>query len=270
MLSFSVFLIPANLSSLILNMSIRWFLQEYKTLDDVGLFALGAKFAAIIAILFINPVQQAFSPYLYEQIDNPEKLKKILSQFTRIFFIVLSIVVLGISVFAREAIMIIATKSFYGRQNVTFVLSISYLFLGLASIIVQGINLVKKTWIITVIWIFSSFINVLLNFWLVPLYGRMGAATATMISVFVICLCYFITVAKVYPVKFNYMALLSVLILTIIFNYIGSFINLGIIESVLLKSLLLCSYVGILFLLKIINSEEIIFFKALWRNRIKP
>jgi len=261
MLSFAVFLIPANLSALILNMSNRWFLQEYQTLGDVGLYSLGAKFASVIPMLFIEPVKQAFSPYLYEQIENPEKLKKTLSEFSRLFFIGLSIVVVGISMLTREAIMIIADKSFYGSQNVTFILSVSFLFLGLAGIIVQGIQVVKKTWIITVIWIFSSFVNVLLNFWLVPLYGRMGAATATMISVIIICICYFIAIAKVYPVKFNYFAFIIVVFLTIIFNYFSSSIDYGIVVSVFIKLLLLGCYVGSLFLFKIVNKEEIMSIK---------
>lgn len=263
MLSFSVFLIPANLSALILNMSNRWFLQEYQTIGDVGLYSLGAKFASIIPMLFIEPVKQAFSPYLYEQIDNPEKLKKTLSNFSRLFFIGLSIVVLGISLLSREAIMIIADKSFYGSQNVTFILSVSFLFLGMAGIIVQGIQVVKKTWIITIIWISSSLVNVSLNFWLVPLYGRIGAATATLISVIFICILYFIAVAKIYPVKFNYSIFAIVLILTVIVNYIGSLINTGIVLSILLKFLLMGAYIGSLFLFKIIKNEEILFFKRL-------
>lgn len=266
MLSFSVFLIPANLSGLILNMSNRWFLQEYQTIDDVGLYSLGAKFSAIIPMLFTEPVKQAFSPYLYQQIDNKEKLKKTLSDFTRLFFIGLSIVVLGISLMTREAILIIADKSFYGSQNVTFILSISFLFLGLAGIIVLGIQVTKKTWIVTIIWIFSSLINIILNFWLIPLYGRMGAATATLISVIIICICYFIAVAKVYPVKFNYLTFVIVLFLTVIFNYIGSLINYEIVINILLKFMLLCGYIGSLFLFKIINNEEILFLKRTIRE----
>jgi O-antigen/teichoic acid export membrane protein len=266
MLSFSVFLIPANLSALILHMSNRWFLQEYQTIDDVGLFSLGAKFASIIPMLFTEPVKQAFSPYLYEQIDNPEKLKKSLSDFSRIFLIGLSIVVLGISMMTRETIMIIADKSFYGSQNVTFILSISFLFLGLSGIIVQGIQVVKKTWIITIIWIFSAAINILLNFWLVPLYGRMGAAIATLISVIIICSGYFIAVAKVFPVKFHYSTFAIVISLTFVFNFASSFINNGIIVSILLKLLLLGGYIGSIFLFKIINKEEIFFLKELIRK----
>ncbi len=269
MLSFSIFLIPANLSSLILNMSNRWFLQEYQTIEDVGLFSLGAKFASIIPMLFTEPVKQAFSPYIYEQIDNPEKLKKTLSEFTRIFFIGLSVVVLGISLLTREAIIIIADKSFYGSQNVTFILSISFLFLGLAGIIVQGIQIVKKTWIITVIWVFSAAINVLLNFLLVPTYGRMGAATATMISVIIICICYFIAVAKVYPVRFDYSSFIFIILLAFLFNYVGSLINLGVSISILIKLLLMGGYIWSLFLLKIITKKEILFIKELISKSIK-
>lgn len=263
MLSFSVFLIPANLSSLILNLSNRWFLQEYQSIGAVGLYSLGAKFASIIPLLFTEPVKQAFAPFLYEQIDRPETLKKSLSDFSRLFFIGLSTVVLTVSMFSREVILIIADKSYYGSQNVTFVLSVSFLFLGLSGIIVQGIQVVRKTWIISIIWVFASIINIGLNFWLVPLYGRMGAAYATLISVIIICICYFIAVAKIYPVKFNYKSFIKILVLTIIFNYGSSLVNSSVLVSFFIKLLLLVGYIALLFLLKIIRKEEIVFFKEL-------
>jgi len=218
MLTFSVFLIPSALSALILNMSNRYFLQEYQTLDDVGLFSLGAKLAGIIPFLFTEPVKKAFGPYLFEQIDTPETCKKTLADFTRFFTAGLAFVTLFISLFSREVIMVMSDQSYSGSYTIVFVLSVSYWFLGLAGIIVMGIHITKKTWIVTLIWPVSAIINILLNIWLIPQYNRMGAAWATLISVIFINISYFYALHRVYPVKFDYINFLKVLVLLLACN----------------------------------------------------
>lgn len=238
MLGFSVFLIPAILSGLILNMSNRYFLQEYQSLEDVGLYSLGAKLASIIPFLFTEPVKKAFGPFLFEQIDTPQKCKKTLADFSRIFLAGLSIIALSISLFSREFIMLMSDESYSGSHNIVFVLSISFLFLGLAGIVVMGIHITRKTWIITMIWPISAIANILFNIWLIPIYGRMGAAYATMFSVIVINISYLFALHRVYPVKFEYVSFLKILILLVMFNYAGSFVILNIIPSILIKGLL--------------------------------
>lgn len=269
MLAFSVFLIPPNLSALILNMSNRYFLQEYQTLDDVGLYSLGAKLAGIIPFLFTEPVKKAFGPFLYEQIDNPQQCKKILADFSRIFLAGLSVVALSVSLFSRELIMVMSDQSYAGSHNIVFVLSVSYLFLGLAGIVVLGIHITKKTWIITAIWPVSAITNVLLNIWLIPVYGRMGAAFATLLSVVVINISYLYALQRVYPVKFEYISFLKILLLLIVFNYTGSFVAFGIIPSIMLKAVLLILFCIVIYFSGVFSKDELLGVKKFLRSKRK-
>ena len=270
MLGFSIFIIPANLSALILNMSNRYFLDLYQGLDDVGLFSLGAKIAAVIPFLFTEPIKKAFSPYLFELVENPKECKILLAKFLKHFLIGLSIVALSFSLFSRELIMLMADELFHGSHNVVFLLSISYIFLGASGIIVLGIHITKKTWIISVIFFISAIINVFLNIWLIPLHGRMGAAAATLISVIIINLLYLYSLKRVYPVDFKYFEFIKILALVVLFNYMGSFIEFGIIISVVLKLGIIISFIVVLYLLGVISKYEIeqtkLFFSKLKSN----
>jgi O-antigen/teichoic acid export membrane protein len=257
MLSFSVFLIPSGLSALVLNMSNRYFLQEYQTLDDVGLYSLGAKLAGIIPFLFTEPVKKAFGPHLYELIDNPVKCKKILADFSRLFFAGLSFVALAVSLYSRELVMIMSDQSYAGSHSIVFILSVSYLFLGLAGIIVTGIHITKKTWIITMIWPVSALANILFNIWLIPEYGRMGAAFATMLSVIVINLSYFYALYRVYPVKFDYISFGKILILLLIFNYLGSLVILGLISAIIIKTIILATFIAVIYFSGVFKKDEL-------------
>lgn len=257
MFGFSVFLIPVDLSGLVLNMSNRYFLQEFQTLTDVGMYSLGAKLAGIIPFLFTEPVKNAFGPYLYEKIDNTEECKKLLADFSRMFFAGLSVVALFISLFAREAIMIMADSAFSGSHSNVFILSVSYLFLGLSGIVVLGIHITRKTWIVTIIWPISAIANIAFNVWLIPEYAQLGAAIATLLSVLVINMLYFFALSRVYPLKFEYLAFIKILFVLIVFNYIGSLIVLPIILGVLFKTLLLMSYLLVLVYIGVFNPNEL-------------
>lgn len=268
MLGFSVFLIPSNLSSLVLNMSNRFFLSEYQNLDDVGLFSLGAKIAAVIPLLITEPVKKAFTPHIFELADEPDKCKKVLSDFIRLFFAGLSVFVLAISVFATDLIAIMASKSFQGSSNVVFILAFSKLLLGLAALIVLAIHITRKTWIVTIIWVASSFVNVALNIWLIPEYGRMGAAYATMLSILFILIMYIIAAHKVFPLVIPYFSLIKVLAVLVLFNYLGTLVQFGLITNILLKVVLTVSYAFIILVFTgVITNEERNKFRMMLKKR---
>ena len=258
MLSFSIFLIPSNLSSIILNMSNRFFLSEYQSFEDVGLFSLGVKIAAVIPILITEPVKNAFIPYIFDIADQPNKCKAFLSDVIRLFFTGISIFVLIISIFANDLVSLMASDSFQGSSSVVFILSFSNLLLGTAAIVVLAIHITKKTWVVTLIWLFSSLLNIVLNILLIPTYGKMGAAYATLLSILFILIFYIIAAQKLFPLIIPYKSMLKFVFLLISFNYLGEYIAFDIWINIFLKTCFVLLYVAtILYFTRIIKKEEI-------------
>ena len=258
MLSFSIFLIPSNLSSLILNMSNRFFLSEYQSFEDVGLFSLGVKIAAVIPILITEPVKKAFIPYIFDLADQPHKCTALLSDMIRLFFTGISIFVLIISIFANDLVYLMASDSFQGSSSVVFIMSFSNLLLGTAAIVVLAIHITKKTWIVTLIWVFSSLLNIVLNILLIPAYGKMGAAFATLLSILFILIFYIIASKKVFPLTIPYRSMLKVGFLLISFNYMGRYITFDIWTNIFLKTCFVLMYITIvIYFTRIIKKEEI-------------
>ncbi|MCB5257638.1 MAG: oligosaccharide flippase family protein [Candidatus Cloacimonadaceae bacterium] len=256
MLAFSIFLVPSNISSFILNYSNRYFLSAYMDLKEVGLYSLGAKLAAVIPFLFTEPVKMAFSPYIYNIIDDPQKCKQQVADFSRIFFVGLAIVATLISLFAKEAIAIIASTNYSGSHSIVFFLSFSYLFMGLAGIIVNCIHISLKTWIVTLVWIFSAVINIVLNVLLIPKYGRMGASIATMISSLLIVILYFVAVHFVYPVNFSYSKFIYLSILTVTINIIAQYVDRYFNYALIIKIFLFISYIILIIVSNYFSKEE--------------
>jgi len=149
MLTYSVPLIPLQVASFVLALSNRYFLQEYRSLEEVGLFSLGYRFASILPLFAIEPLK-AFGPHIFSMVDEPEKCKQTLANFTRYFCAGSCLVALGIGMFSREVIQIMSDSAYHSAHRIVFVLCLSYVFYGLNSLTGFAINIVKRNWLIAV------------------------------------------------------------------------------------------------------------------------
>jgi len=243
MLALSIPLIPLQLASFILTMADRFFLQEYRTLDEVGLYSLGYKFASIMPFLVIEPFK-AFGPHLFNLIDQPQKCKQTLADFTRYYMAGSVFFALAIAMFSREVIMIMSTPEYYDAYRVVFLLCLSYVFYGLTSLTGYAINIVKKNWIIGLSWLIGAGINVGLNFLLIPDYGMMGAAVATILSYAIVAIGRLIIIKRVYPVSFDYLAFIGVVIAGCLVYAVSTMAHVGLALAVIAKVVLLVLFVG--------------------------
>ncbi len=247
MLALSIPLIPLQLASFILTMADRFFLQEYRTLEEVGLYSLAYKFASIMPFLVIEPFK-AFGPHLFSLIDQPEKCKRTLADFTRYYMAGSVLFALVIAMFSREVIMLMSTAEYYDAHRVVFLLCLSYVFYGLTSLTGYAINIVKKNWIIGLSWLIGAALNVGLNFILIPAYGMVGAAVATIASYLVVALGRLIIIRRVYPVPFAYGAFIGVVIAGTIVYTASTCLHFTPAVSVIGKTILLALFaVGIVY-----------------------
>ncbi|UCD17186.1 MAG: polysaccharide biosynthesis C-terminal domain-containing protein [Candidatus Zixiibacteriota bacterium] len=255
MLHFSVPLIPLQLASFILTMADRFFLQEYRTLDEVGLYSLGYKFAAIMPLLVIEPFR-AFGPHIFSLIDTPEECKRTLADFSRYYLAGSLFFALAISMFSREVIMVMSDHSYHEGYRVVFLLCLSYVFYGLNSLTGYAINIVKKNWIISVTWIIAAGVNIALNFVLIPTYGMMGAAAATVISYLIVAVGRLVIINYVYPIRFAYAAFAGICICAALVYALSTIAASGIVIPMTIKTILLAMFLLVVFCSTYFTPEE--------------
>jgi O-antigen/teichoic acid export membrane protein len=148
-------------------------------------------------------------------------------------------------VYAKEIIQIFASESYSRSQEVVFILSVSNLLLGTSALVVLAIHIIKKTWLVTAIWLISAVFNVMLNVYLIPKMGNYGAALASLLSVLTILVLYFSTTQKYFTLKINYFAYVKVLLLLILSFLLCNQINLSFYPDILLKACVILIYIFI-------------------------
>ena len=254
-LSYSMPLVPALLSAWILNLSDRIFIERYFSLKDVGLYGLSYRMAEILMV-FIAGFYKAYNPIFY-QIANQEnqiEAKEKLFKYNKIYLIILIYFALGISLFSKEFILLLDAKYISAYKLVPLIM-IGILFSQAGGLLNLTIYQQKKTKQIMFLILTAGFLNIGLNWLLVPRYGSTGAAlatTITFISFYIIKYfyskkCYFIPVAKR---ELGFYLVFFLLTITIF-----SFINFNLWISILLKTSVMTIFTFILF----IKYKEIIF-----------
>lgn len=182
-LVFSLPIIPTLLTAFVLNLSDRIFIDKYFGLADVGLYSLAYK-VAMISLLAISSVNLAVTPHFFRKLNEKGLLssQKWSLSFNNNLIKIIGLIILIVLMFSNEIILILFGYDYLESIPVVGLLLISYYYAGTNSVNGRLIQFQKKTHHSMVIDIFCALLNVGLNFLLIPDYGMIGAASATLIS----------------------------------------------------------------------------------------
>ncbi len=200
-------LIGTGIAVWVLTSSGRYFLAHYSDLTAVGIYAVGAKVAAIMGVV-TGAFQMAWGPFSME-IQNESNAKRI---YSGVFFLFSFLALLGvfyISMFSIDVLIVLTNPSYYSAKVVVPFLCLSTVLSSAYFLAVLGMNLSKK--LQHTIWITASAagLNVILNFVLTPEIGAVGASLSIMAANFFILVLTFKISQKYYFIKFDYLKVVA-------------------------------------------------------------
>ncbi|HEY6584025.1 MAG TPA: oligosaccharide flippase family protein [Gaiellaceae bacterium] len=174
---FGMPLVPSALFLWALNFSDRFFLVKLSGPREVGLYSIGVRMASAI-ILFLAAFRTAWPAFAYS-IEDDREAKRAYSFVLTYIVVITSWMALGLGVLAPWLVRLLTTPSFYSAERVVAPLAFAAAAFGAYIVVVIGIGRARKTrsnWVITGA---ACVLNIALNLLLIPPYGMIGAAIAT-------------------------------------------------------------------------------------------
>lgn len=170
----------------------------------------------------------------YKQEGDTRFYSKSLTYFT--FILVWS--GLALSLFSKELIITFSSSSsFYPAYKVVPLITLSYVFLGMATVASLGMYLTSKTSPIALINLGCASINLALNFLLIPKFGMIGAAINTLIAFIFLFYFYYFYANKYYKIEYEIKKLVGLIIIGCLLYIIPALIDdINVIFSVSIKS----------------------------------
>jgi O-antigen/teichoic acid export membrane protein len=211
MLRFGLPLIPAALSFWVVSLADRYFVQIYASTAEVGLYAVGSAFAALVAFL-TGAFQQAWGPFALSIHKQPDA-KQVYAHVFLIYLWLTCAASTMLTLLAPEVLRLLATEAYAGASTVVGFLTLSAVLGGLTYIAAVGPAIVKTTAPTGVAATAAALLNIVLNFVFVPLIGMRGAALATLLSQAVVPLYLFYRSQQLYPIPYNFAPGLALLAL---------------------------------------------------------
>lgn len=218
--AFSIPLIPYHAGSLILQQFDRIMINSQLGNYESGLFNFAGNIA-MLYLTFVSIIMRAF--YVdYFNLMNEKKYEELETKVLKIIYMYVLIAIFLIF-YGNEIALIIADKKFYESISIIPVLITGYLFFSIYDIYGRNAIYAYRTIYASINILIPGFFNILLNYFLIPIYGNMGAAAATLISYFSMAIIGFI-ISK-YIIKAHSFPLsklvkpLLAFILSIIFYY---------------------------------------------------
>lgn len=206
-LLFGLPLIPAGAAAFALDLLDRWFLKHYSSVGEVGIYSLGYRFGEILSFA-VTAFQLSWPQFVFAN-RKSENAPEIYAQMTTYWVALLFLLWLGLSVAAPELLRLMATPSYYSAASVVPVIGLAMALDGLTFTVNIGVLFSKKPYLRMAAVVAAAIVNIALNFLLIPRYGMMGAAWATMIGFFV-QLCVALTLSlREYHIPYHWGRVLS-------------------------------------------------------------
>lgn len=202
MLRYSFPLIPGALAYWVVGFADRYFVQAYSNTAEVGLYSVGSQIAALVAFA-TGAFQMAWGPFAFSISKQPDARKTYADAFL-IYIWGGATMSAGLSLFAPEAIRLVATTRYLGAADVVGLLALSYVMIGLTYIAATGPSLAKQTRPVGIAMTAAALLNIVLNFAFVPKFGKTGSAVATLISQGLTPAYLFYRSQQIYPIPYRF------------------------------------------------------------------
>jgi O-antigen/teichoic acid export membrane protein len=196
-------LLPGALGYLLLANVDRLLLTQYVSQTDIGLYSIANKLASMLWVL-LGAAWIAWWPLALEMAHKPDAPY----QYARMleYFAAASMyLALGIGIFSPEILMVFTRDVYVPAAPYALVLMIATGPLALISGFFQiGPYVRKRTYLISIAYLLSAGLNILLNLWLNPLIGVWGAVWATVIAMLVLGMILYMMNQRLMPVSYRW------------------------------------------------------------------
>jgi O-antigen/teichoic acid export membrane protein len=246
MLKYGIPLILPNLSATFTVLFTNSIIQKYNGTGDVGFYQVAVTIASGISLL-TAAFAQAWSPFTFSIMKQPDS-QNVFKMVFRLYFILFTFLALAISLFTREIILLLATPLYLPSLFVAGILCFANLLNSLSALAFTGLSIVKKTGGYSIVTVISSGLTITMLTFMVPTFGKTGAAISVLLCQAITPLYLFYQSEKSFPIKFPFkFGALSIISSLALFFGVSSIQIESVMLSIFIKLFAIVFYTFILF-----------------------
>lgn len=203
-LGFGLPKVPHGILVQIQNVADRKILDLFVTRAEVGIYQVGYAFGTMVKFP-LSAFEPAWQPFVYARIKEPDA-PATLARVARFAFAVFVAAGLAVAVLGREALILMtpANPAFHAAAPVIPVVALAYVLHGAFLLTSVGIGIRKEARYYPLVTAAAAVTNIAANFALIPPFGILGAAWATVLSYAVMAGVGLVISQRLYPLPLEW------------------------------------------------------------------
>ena len=204
---FGIPLVPAALALIVVNFSDRFFLVHLADLEEVGLYEIGVRVASAM-VLLLTAFRTAWPAFAYS-IEDDAEAKRTYAYVLTYLVTIAAWLALALGLLAPWLVRLLTTPQYQEGERVVAPLAFAGMAYAAYIVMAIGVGRAKRTqlnWAITGL---AAVVNVALNLVLIPEYGMMGAAAATVVAYAVMFAAMTWYAQRVFPTPYQWRRVLT-------------------------------------------------------------
>lgn len=230
LLRFGLPLIPAALSGIAIQVIDRPILKALTNDSVVGIYQANYRLG-IFMMLVVSMFDYAWRPFFLTT-AREQDAKEIFSRVMTYFLLGTSFIFLVLSFFIEDLVRIhilghhLIKQEYWSGLSIVPVVLCAYIFTGMNTVLVAGVHIEKKTHVLAYTTGTGAVVNIVANYLLIPPFGMLGAAFATLLSYMVMAGSLFVIVQRFYHIQYEFRRIATVAIITGLIFFIHSVLSL--------------------------------------------
>ena len=164
-----------------LNIGDRLILQQLSGSEAVAKYTVAYMLGMSISI-FHDGLLKAWNPYFYSLVNKSIADEARVFQYIRLYSILSLVIGIIFGIGISNLYTLVMPDEYNGLGSIIMIISIAYSFEGVRKVYCGYLYVTRKTKYIANISLGCMLINILMNLMLIPFWGILGAAVATLIS----------------------------------------------------------------------------------------
>lgn len=218
--------------------------------EMVAVYSIGFIIAGIISMVTVA-LNRSFTPWFFQRMKKEKSKYEEIVKFAEFIILIYSILALGLSLFGYDVVSLFVNKGYGDAWKIIPILSFAYVFQGLYFFFINILNYKKEAVKFIPLFSFlSAVINISLNFFLIPRFGILGSAFATLVSMLFLSLTTYFGSKKFLYVGYNYVRMITpILIGTLMALFVYIDLNLSLWKTLFVKIIYMILCIGVIYLI---------------------
>lgn len=202
MLTFGIPTVFSDIAAWVLQLSDRYLLSHFGSLAQTAGYSVAYVLGGVLSPVVLTPWGLAWIPIMYA-IAKREDAAYIFKLVFRWWSSVLLFAAFALSLVSTIVLIVLFPPAYRAAEPIIPIITLSTMFMGVWYIFMIGVSIRRKTILEFVYVVIAACINVLLNIFLIPRFGVMGAAVSTLFAYTVLVLVSYIVNQRIYPIGFE-------------------------------------------------------------------